>query len=312
LGECPNHAKKSIDLGRGDNWEKDMMDWNGRALVQTQWLADHLGDPRLRVIDASVIMTRQDDGSWAPSSGRNDYQSSHIPGAQFVDLLTELQDRDADLPFMLPGPKAFATEIGAKGIGDEDMVVVYATAVPWWATRFWWMLKANGHNKVAVLDGGMKKWRDEGRPITEDIPEFAAAAFVAKQRPEMIADKAKVQAILDGGRGAVINALSPQLHSGMSDLGYGRPGRIAGSLNLSALTLIDHDTGAYLPDDRLRQAVTRDLGDFKGEAVCYCGGGIAATMDALVLDLLGYSEVSVYDASLSEWAADDQLPMETG
>ena len=290
----------------------DMMDWNGRALVETEWLEDHLKDPKLRIIDASVIMTRQDDGTWVPSSGRDDYQSNHIPGAQFVDLLAELQDQDADLSLMLPGPEAFATEISAKGIGDEHMVVVYATGVPWWATRFWWMLKANGHNDVAVLDGGIKKWRSEGRPITEDIPEFAAATFSAKQRHEMIADKAKVKAVLGGGNGSVINALSPQLHSGKSDLGYGRPGRIAGSLNLSALKLIDHNTGAYLPDDQLRQAVTSDLGDLKGEAICYCGGGIAATMDALVLDLLGYSKVSVYDASLSEWAADDQLPMETG
>ena len=290
----------------------DMTDWNGRALVETEWLADHLKDPKLRIIDASVIMTRQDDGTWMPSSGWDDYQSNHIPGAQFVDLLAELQDQDADLSLMLPGPEAFATEISAKGIGDEHMVVVYATAVPWWATRFWWMLKANGHNDVAVLDGGIKKWRSEGRPITEDIPEFAAATFSAKQRHEMIADKAKVKAVLGGGNGSVINALSPQLHSGKSDLGYGRPGRIAGSLNLSALALIDHDTGTYLPDDRLRQAIAHNLGDLKGETVCYCGGGIAATMDALVLDLLGYSEVSVYDASLSEWAADDHLPMETG
>ena len=290
----------------------DMMDWNGRALVETEWLADHLNDPKLRVIDASVIMTRQDDGTWVPSSGRDDYQSNHIPGAQFVNLLAGLQDQDADLSLMLPRPEAFATEISAKGIGDEHMVVVYATAVPWWATRFWWMLKANGHNDVAVLDGGIKKWRSEGRPITEDIPKFSPAIFSAKQRPELIADKSKVQAVLRGDNGAVINALSPQLHSGKSDLGYGRPGRIAGSLNLSALKLIDHDTGAYLPDDQLRQAVTSDLGDLKGEAICYCGGGIAATMDALVLDLLGYSKVSVYDASLSEWAADDQLPMETG
>ena len=304
--------KGGIDLRRDDNMRIDMVDWNGRALVETEWLADHLNHPKLRIIDASVIMTRQDDGTWVPSSGWNDYLSNHIPGAQFVDLLTELQDQDADLSLMLPGPEAFATEISAKGIGDEHMVVVYATAVPWWATRFWWMLKANGHNKVAVLDGGIKKWCSQGRPVTEDIPKFSPAIFSAKQRPELIADKSKVQAVLRGDNGAVINALSPQLHSGKSDLGYGRPGRIAGSLNLSALELIDHDTGAYLSDDRLRQAVTGDLGDLKGEAICYCGGGSAATMDALALDLLGYSKVSVYDASLSEWAADDQLPMETG
>ena len=289
-----------------------MINWNGRALVETEWLADHLNDPKLRIIDASVIMTRHDDGTWSPKSGHDDYQSGHIPGAQFVDLLDDFQDQDADLSLMLPKPEAFASEISAKGIGDEHMVVVYATAVPWWATRFWWMLKANGHNAVAVLDGGIKKWRNEGRPVTQETPQFPSANFTAKQRPELIADKSKVQAVLKDDTGIVINALSPQLHSGESDLGYGRPGRIAGSQNLSALTLIDHDSGAYLQDNQLRQAVSDTLGHLKGEAVCYCGGGIAATMDALVLNLLGYSKVSVYDASLSEWAADDRLPMETG
>jgi thiosulfate/3-mercaptopyruvate sulfurtransferase len=192
------------------------------------------------------------------------------------------------------------------------MVVVYASAVPWWASRLWWMLKANGHDKVAVLDGGLKKWRDEGRAITTDVPTFDAAAFMPRQRPEMIADKARVQAALAADEGAVINALSPQLHRGESDLGYGRPGRIAGSVNLSALALIDQDTGAYLPEGQLRQAVTDELGEITGAAICYCGGGIAATMDALVLDILGHKNVAVYDASLSEWAADHRLPMETG
>jgi thiosulfate/3-mercaptopyruvate sulfurtransferase len=110
----------------------------------------------------------------------------------------------------------------------------------------------------------------------------------------------------------VVNALSPQLFSGESDLGYARPGRIAGSVNLSALSLIDQDNGAYLPDDALRRAAQASVGAADSEAICYCGGGIAATMDALVLDLLGYTNVSVYDASMQEWAADEALPMATG
>ncbi len=289
-----------------------MVDWNGRALVESQWLADNMDDPELRIVDASVIMTRRDSGAWVPTSGRDDYDAEHVPGAQFIDLRTELQDREAALSLMLPTPENFAAEISAKGIGDGHMVVVYASAVPWWASRLWWMLKANGHDKVAVLDGGLKKWRDEGRVITSDTPNFAAAAFTPKQRPEMIADKARVQAALAAAGGPGINALSPQLHRGESDLGYGRPGRIAGSVNLSALALIDQNTGAYLAEEQLRRSVAGKLGEIGGEVICYCGGGIAATMDALVLDLLGHEQVAVYDASLSEWAADDSLPMETG
>ncbi len=289
-----------------------MTDWNGRALVDTGCLEAHLGDEDLRIVDASVVMTRTNTGAWVPSSGRTTYDEGHIPGAQFIDLMTELQDKNHTLHLMLQSAEDFARDISAKGLGDEHMIVVYATAVPWWATRLWWMLKANGHDKVAVLDGGYKKWCDEGRATSTEVPTFATAAFTPKRRPELIADRQDVQAMLAGDGGAVINALSPQLFRGESDLGYGRPGRIAGSINLSSLTLIDQDSGAYLPEDELRRAVKDALGDFGGEAICYCGGGIAATIDALVLDLLGYDKVSVYDASLSEWAADDSLPMETG
>ncbi len=289
-----------------------MTDWSGRALVNTEWLAAHLDDDDLRIVDASVVMTRTDEGAWKPSSGRGTFEAGHIPGAQFIDLLTEVQDKASGLNFTLPGADDFARDMAARGIGDEHMVVVYATAVPWWATRFWWMLRANGHAKVAVLDGGLDKWRKEGRAVSTEAPVYPSADFTAKRRPELIAEKGDVQAMLAGQSGAVINALSPQLFTGESDLGYGRPGRIAGSVLLSSLGLIDQDSGTYLPDEALRQAVQDGLGDFGGEAICYCGGGIAATMDALVLDLLGHDKVSVYDASLQEWAADESLPMETG
>ena len=289
-----------------------MTDWNGRALVDTEWLAAHLDDDDLRVVDASVIMTKTDAGAWKPSSGRATFDAGHIPGAQFIDLLTEVQDKASALNFTLPTAEDFARDMAARGIGDDHMVVVYATAVPWWATRFWWMLRANGHDKVAVLDGGLDKWRREDRAVSTEASTYPHASFTAKRRPELVADKGNVQAMLAAKDGAVINALSPQLFTGKSDLGYGRPGRIAGSVNLSSLGLIDQDSGTYLTEAALRQAVQDSLGNFGDAAICYCGGGIAATMDALVLDLLGYENVSVYDASLQEWAADDDLPMQTG
>ncbi|MBT5878978.1 MAG: sulfurtransferase, partial [Rhodospirillaceae bacterium] len=281
-------------------------------LVDGDWLAEHIDDPDLRIIDATVVMTRSDSGTWSPSSGRGAFEKAHIPGAQFIDLRQELQDKTSPFGLMLAKPDDFAQAMSEKGIGDDHMVVVYAAAVPWWASRMWWMLKANGHDKVAVLDGGLQKWTDEGRALTIELPALLPATFTAKQRPEMIADKAQVQEMLESGNGPVINALSPQLFTGESDLGYGRPGRIAGSVNLSSLGLINQDTGTYLPDDALQEAVKNSLGEIEGPAICYCGGGIAATMDALVLDLLGYNEVSVYDASLSEWAKDESLAMETG
>lgn len=290
-----------------------MTDWDGRALVETDWLAAHLDDDNVRIVDSSIVMSKNDAGAWVPSSGRPAFDAGHIPGAQFIDMPEELSDRESALHHTLPQPADFAATMSRKGIGDEHMIVVYASAVPWWATRLWWMLRANGHDKVAVLNGGLTKWTAEGRPLSADAaPAPAPASFSAKRRPELIADKARVLAALDDADAAVVNALSPQLHSGESDLGYGRPGRIAGSVNLSALALIDQDSGAYIDDEALRQAAEASVGPAGTQAICYCGGGIAATMDALILDLLGYENVSVYDASLQEWAADDSLAMETG
>jgi thiosulfate/3-mercaptopyruvate sulfurtransferase len=288
-----------------------MSDWDGRALVETEWLAARLERDDIRIIDSSVIMTRSEDGEWRPSSGLDAYREGHIPGAQFIDLTTELRDPESPLNYTLPQPDAFASAMAEKGVGDEHMVVVYATQVPWWATRLWWMLRANGHDNVAVLNGGLKKWQAEGRALSTEVPGFAPANFTATRRPELIADKARVQAALQDDGIAVVNALSPQLFTGESDLGYARRGRITGSVNLSALALVDHGSGAYLGDDALRQAAA-DVAAGGDEIICYCGGGIAATMDALVFDLLGYDRVSVYDASLQEWAADDTLPMATG
>ncbi len=285
------------------------MDTTG-FLVATDWLADNLERADVAVIDSSVVMNRTPEGQWQAGSGRAAYEDGHIPGAVFVDLLSELQDRESALDFMLPPPDPFADAMGALGVGGETFVVVYATAVPWWATRLWWMLRAMGHDRVAVLDGGFAKWRAEGRAISSEIPEITPARFTARHRPRRVAGKSQV---LAAGGAAVINALSPQLHSGESDLGYGRPGRIAGSANLSALHLIDPETGLYLPEERLRAAVAAAGIDANAEqAICYCGGGIAATMSAMVLEMLGHPNVAVYDASLREWAADEDLPMETG
>lgn len=288
-----------------------------RWLVETDWLAAHLHDPKVRILDCTIAMSRNADGGWQATSGRAAYEDGHIPGAQFVDLQAELFDAEAATDYMLPAPEVFAARMGELGIGSEHRVVVYASAVPWWATRLWWMFRAFGHDDVAVLNGGYGKWAAEGRRIETAIPSFAPARFEARYRPELVADKEAVRAAVTaanegpGGGARVVNALSRQLHTGESDLGYARPGRIAGSLLLPALALVD-EAGCYRSDAELAAAVTDSgIGDGEG-VICYCGGGIAATMDAFALALLGRENVAVYDASLQEWAADPELPMQTG
>ncbi len=284
----------------------------GRHLVDGAWLAGHLGDPKLRVLDCTVVMTRSDDGVWKPSSGRSAYDEGHIPGALFVDLLRDLHDTSSPFGHMLPAAEAFAAAMGALGIDADTRIFVYASAVPWWATRLWWMLRAFGHENVAVLDGGFAKWRADGHPVDAATPVVTPTTFPARLRGELIADKARVKAAVDGAGPVLVNALSRQLFTGESDLGYARPGRIAGSVLLSALSLVDSTDGTYLDDAGLRERMDGVLDPASDDVICYCGGGIAATMDAFALALLGRDDVAVYDGSLDEWSADAGMPMAIG
>lgn len=281
-------------------------------LVETDWLEANLGDPSLRVLDCTIAMTRQPEGGWQSSSGREGFDKGHIPGAQFVDLMANLKDAESPYGYMLPTAETFAAYVGGLGIGNDMQVVVYASAVPWWATRLWWMFRVFGHEKVAVLNGGFGKWQAEGRPVTAEDSSYPPSAFKARYQSDLVADKAQVYEAVQNGGACVLNALSKQLFTGESDLGYARPGRIAGSELLPALDHIDQKTGTYRSDAAL-EAAADPLGRGRDEAIIsYCGGGIAATLNAFVLMKLGYQNVSVYDGSLDEWSADPAMPMEVG
>jgi thiosulfate/3-mercaptopyruvate sulfurtransferase len=281
-------------------------------LVETDWLESNLGDPSLRVLDATIAMTRQPEGGWQAKSGREGFGKGHIPGAQFVDLMSELKDVASPYSYMLPTPEAFAAGVSRYGISNDTQVVVYAAAVPWWATRLWWMFRVFGHEKVAVLNGGLGKWQAEGRALSTETASYPPGNFTAAYQPALVADKAEVFEATQNGGACILNALSRQLFTGESDLGYARPGRIASSELLPALDHIDQETGAYRSDADL-EAAASPLGRRKDERIIsYCGGGIAATLNAFVLMKLGYRNVSVYDGSLDEWSADPAMPMETG
>jgi thiosulfate/3-mercaptopyruvate sulfurtransferase len=281
-------------------------------LVETDWLAANLTNPAVRVLDCTIAMAKQPDGSWQAVSGQAGYDQGHIPGAQFVDLMTELRDDSSSFNYMLSSAEAFAAKMAALGISNDTQVVIYVSAVPWWATRLWWIFRVFGHDKVAVLNGGLGKWQAEERALSTEAVSYTAASFSASYQPQLVADKAQVHAAIEGGQACVLNALSRQLFTGESDLGYARPGRIAGSELLSALNNMDKATGTYRPDSELAQ-IAESMGRGKQEQVIsYCGGGIAATLNAFVLMKLGYQKVSVYDGSLDEWSADPAMPMEVG
>jgi thiosulfate/3-mercaptopyruvate sulfurtransferase len=191
--------------------------------------------------------------------------------------------------------------------------VLYSTTTPQWASRIWWMLRNYGFDNAAVLNGGFAKWAREGRPV-ETGPARArpAAKFVVREDRKLMVGKEVVLGAIGDGAVCTINALSAEQHAGSGGNSYGRSGRIAASVNVPAASLIDPQTGAFLPAAALR-AKFAAVGAFdRKQAITYCGGGIAASADALALVMLGHPDVRLYDASMSEWANDPSLPMETG
>ncbi len=280
-------------------------------LVTTDWLARHLHDRDVCVLDCTTHLPPLPDLSlYNVVSGRADFEKAHIPGALFVDIEHEVSTPHPRLHFMLPAAEQFAAAMGRLGIGDDTLVVTYATANHWWATRMWWMLRVFGHERAAVLDGGFQKWQREGRPVeTGSATPRAPASFTARFQPQYVATKDDVLAAIGAEGICTVNALRPEQHAGTGGVHYGRRGHIPQSLNLAAVQHVNPDN-TFKTAAELRQLFEPALA--KPQVITYCGGGIAATSVALVLAMLGYDAVKVYDNSLTEWAADPALPMETG
>ncbi|MCU1470334.1 MAG: sulfurtransferase [Glaciihabitans sp.] len=279
-------------------------------LVSTQWLADYLGSEKLLVLDATVLPYVQPNGRGGYLSGHEEYLiSGHIPGAGFADLIDEFSDPSARLPFTHPTAEAFAAAAGAIGVDNDTTVIVYDAAVGQWASRLWWLFRTFGYDRVAVLDGGYTKWVAEGRETDLGHHEPVAATFGAVERPELWVTKADVEAIVAGkASGALVCGVPPKEFSGEAG-SRARLGHIPGSISAPAVRLVDRDTNALLPEDALRAAFGPALNSER--VVTYCAGGIAAASDALALTLLGHRNVAIYDGSLSEWAADESLPLVT-
>jgi len=281
-------------------------------LIDTASLERRLGEPGLRVLDCTTHLIPDPKITYQVVPGRADFEQGHIPGAQFVDLQGDVSDNAHRLRFMRPSAAAFAAAIARFGVGEGTRVVAYSATTPQWATRLWWLLRVFGFDDAAVLDGGFEKWRREGRPVeTGPARPRPPGNFVVREERPLMAGKEAVLAAIGNGAVCTLNALSPEQHAGSGGNSYGRPGRIKGSVNLPAAHLVDPATGAFLPAAELRRRFDA-VGAFGKEVITYCGGGIAASADAFALIMLGHPDVRLYDASLSEWATDPALPMETG
>ncbi|MSP75598.1 MAG: sulfurtransferase [Rhodospirillaceae bacterium] len=282
------------------------------ALMSTEDLARRLGAPALRVFDCTTYLKPEPDGRYIAESGRANYDKGHIPGAAYLDLQADLSDKNSSLRFTLPSLEELTRAFAAKGVGHGTSVVLYSHASPVWASRIWWMLRAIGFDDALLLDGGLDKWKAENRPLSTGETFHPAATLTLRGRPEIFVDKTALKGAIGQTDTLTLNALSHDQHKGSGGVTYGRAGRIAGSSCVPAASLFGPDK-ALKPIADLRAA-------FEGVGVAadkrvlvYCGGGIAATLDAFVLTaMLGHRNVSVYDNSMQEWANDPALPMEVG
>ena len=286
-----------------------------KALMSTQELATALGQANLRIYDCTTYLEPTPMGSEDPYiavPGIATFEEAHIPGADFLDLQGEFSDKATRLRFMMPATARLEETFGRRGIGKGTRVVLYSIGSMMWATRVWWMLRSLGFDDAAVLDGGLDKWRAESRPVESGPAKgYPAAPFKAAPRPGLFVDKASVSAALSDRASVIVNALGPQFHQGLEPSRYGRPGRIPGSVNVPAAQLVDAQRKDFIPlaDAAAkfeRQGISKDK-----RVVCYCGGGISATIDLFLLHQLGYGNLTLYDGSMGEWAKDPSLPIET-
>lgn len=227
-------------------------------LVETGWLEQHLDDPDLRIFDCTVHRWIDEDGVFCIERGNAEYEKRHIPGAAHLDLVHDLSDPESALRFTLPTEECFADAVSRQGVSDNSRVVLYGTREIQYVTRVWWMFRVFGFDNATLLDGGWQAWDREARPVTTDLPSHPKGDFTPRFRPELVADKADVLAALENPATCLINALSPDIHSGETHVHYGprdqtsRRGRIPGSVNLWALDLIDPETNKFLPPHMLK------------------------------------------------------------
>ncbi|SFM18609.1 thiosulfate/3-mercaptopyruvate sulfurtransferase [Bradyrhizobium sp. NFR13] len=276
-------------------------------LVSTEWLAAHLGDPKVKVIDASFKMPG------VLPLPVDDYLAAHIPGAVFFDV-DAVSDHSVDLPHMYPDADQFARDVGALGISSDDTVVAYDAGGWVAAPRAWWMFLSYGHANVKVLDGGLKKWKAEGRATETGKPSPKPGTFRATLDKSYVRSKAQVVANLDSRKEQLIDARAanrfegsvPEPRAGI------RSGHIPASRNLPYNLLFDAATGTMKPLEELRQAFTGTGLDLDKPIVTTCGSGVSAAVLTLALYRLGVRGSALYDGSWSEWGQPDGPPVATG
>ena len=287
---------------------------HSRFLVETSWLAKHLQDPDLRIVDMrGYVRTVEKDGIQEAHyvGARDEYEQSHIPGAVYIDWTRDIVDLDDIIKAQIALSEQFAQVMGRIGIGDQHLVVAYdAHPASQFATRLWWALKYYGHNKVVVLNGGFPKWQRENLPLNTSIPTYPYATFTPVLQPELRATAVDVLNLLGQPDVALIDARDRGQYSGQVVRKPGRPGHIPGSINIPREELMDPTTGTFRSNEELKQVFAKAHVLPEQRIVAYCNGGVAATSVLFTLAMLGYPSLTNYDGSWNEWGERQDLPVE--
>lgn len=272
-------------------------------LATTEWLAEHLADPKVRIVDCRVTTPQRE--------GRAAYLEGHIPGAVYADAYSTLADPDHPVPAMLPSPERMAEVMSSLGIGDDTLVVAYDDAGGAVAGRLWWLLRYYGHDRCQLLYGGIRTWTGEGRPLSTDVPTYPPATFTPRPHPALRETKESVLAALGDPRVTLIDTRLPEVFRGEVE-GPGRQGHMPGARNAAYTATFVRGPQTLLPADELRQVYEQAGAGQTERIITTCGAGISAAGGFFNLTLLGHDNITLYDGSWNEWGRDPDVPIVQG
>ena len=286
--------------------EENLMADDPKTLVSTDWLAAHMKDPDLRILDASTYLPGID------RDGRTEYDAAHIPGARFFDI-DDVSDGRSDLPHMVPPIEKFMSRVRAMGVGDGHQIVVYDGSGLFSAARVWWLFRLMGQNNIAVLDGGLPKWIAEGREVEDLAPVIRDRHMTVRFQNQMVRDVTQVSSasklgasqIVDARAAARFRGEAPEPREGL------RSGHIPNSRNVPFTDLLNDDKTMKTPDQT--RAIFESAGvDLKKPIITTCGSGVTAAVLGLALERMGHDMWSLYDGSWTEWGMFPTVPVATG
>jgi thiosulfate/3-mercaptopyruvate sulfurtransferase len=280
-------------------------------LAETDWLAEHLADASIRIVDIRGIIKPPDAPHPHYYGNRSAYIESHIPGAVFVDWTADITEPGAPVKMTLARPERFAALLSRLGIGDEHTVVVYEDGAGQIAARLWWALNYYGHPAIKLLNGGFRKWIAEGRPVTAEIPHYPPALFTPRVQPGWRASSAEVRSAIGDPKVVLVDLRSPSEFRG--DIGRGnRKGRIPGACNVPTATLVSGEHKTFNSEADLRHVFEAAGISVDKRAVTYCNAGVSAALGLLALKLIGHPAAANFAGSWYEWESDPRNPTEAG